>query len=335
MCLEPGLEAAPMPDGERLRAEAAELRAVWDELDIAGVIDVHTHFMPENVLEKVWAYFDRIGPFLGRDWPVTYRFAETERLSILHHFGVLAFPALVYAHKPNMAAWLSDWALDFAAETPGCLPTATFHPEPGVERQVIHALDRGAAVFKCHVQVGDFDPNDPLLEPVWATFAERGTPIVIHAGSGPAPGRFTGPDRIASLLRRHPDLALVIAHMGMPEYREFLDLAEAHPKVHLDTTMAFTPFIEADHPFPADQRSRLVELGDRILFGSDFPNIPYRYVDAVRAIVDLDLGDRGLRGVFHDNALRLGLAAPERPSRPTPATEPEHARPPKQRERGG
>lgn len=304
------LEATPHePADHEIDAEARTLQALWDQLDISGVVDVHTHFMPSSVLDKVWAYFDRIGPFLGRDWPITYRFPETDRLSILHRFGVLAFPALVYAHKPDMAAWLNGWALDFGRRTERCLPTATFHAEPTAAAYVADALDRGAVIFKCHVQVGDFDPNDPLLEPVWSLLEESGTPIVIHAGSGPAPGRFTGPARIATLLRTHPRLRLIIAHMGLPEYGEFLDLAEQHAGVHLDTTMAFTPFIEADHPFPADQRPRLLELGDRILFGSDFPNIPYRYLDAVRAVVDLGFGDEWLRSVFHDNAERLGLVS--------------------------
>ena len=32
--------------------------AFWRELGLPGLIDVHTHFMPERVMAKVWAYFD-------------------------------------------------------------------------------------------------------------------------------------------------------------------------------------------------------------------------------------------------------------------------------------
>ena len=46
-------------------------------------------------------------------------------------------------------------------------------------------------------------------------------------------------------------------------------------------------------------------LGDRVLFGSDFPNIPDPYEHAVDAVVDLGLGDEWVRGVLHDNAARL------------------------------
>ncbi len=99
-------------------------------------------------------------------------------------------------------------------------------------------------------------------------------PVVTHCGSGPVPGRYTGPGPVAGLLARHPRLRLVVAHLGMPEYSEFLDLAERYEGVLLDTTMAFTPFIEGEAPFPAAALPRLRDLGDRVLLGTDFPNIP-------------------------------------------------------------
>ncbi len=52
-------------------------------------------------------------------------------------------------------------------------------------------------------------------------------------------------------------------------------------------------------------RHALADLGQRVVFGSDFPNIPYRYADAVRAVVDLGLGHAWVRGVLHDNAQQL------------------------------
>jgi uncharacterized protein len=99
---------------------------------------------------------------------------------------------------------------------------------------------------------------------------------------GPRPGRFTGPAPILALLQRRPRLPLVIAHMGMPEYHEFMDIAERFENVRLDTTMVFTPFTDETMPFPRHELARLRRFGDRILFGSDFPNIPYSYADALR-----------------------------------------------------
>ena len=198
--------------------------------------------------DKVWAYFDSAGPLIGRAWPITYRTDEGERLATLRGLGVRAFTSLNYAHRPGMAAWLNDWSTGFAAEHTDVLHSATFYPEPGAAEYTAAALDAGARVLKVHVQVGDYSLADPLLDDVWTLLEHRRTPIVMHAGDGPAPGRFTGPDAVRDLLERHPGLVLVIAHMGMPDHGDFLDLAAAHPDVHLDTTMAFTDFTEAVTP---------------------------------------------------------------------------------------
>ncbi|WP_430335769.1 amidohydrolase family protein [Rhodococcus sp. ACT016] len=279
--------------------------AFRERLGLPALIDVHTHFMPKSVMDKVWAYFDSAGPLVGRHWPIRYRTEEDARVEQLRAFGVSRFTSMLYPHKPDMAAWLNQWSAEFAARTPDCLHTATFYPEESASGYVTAALDAGARVFKSHIQVGEYDPNDPLLDPVWGLFEDSGTPIVIHCGSGPAPGRFTGPDRIDALLARYPRLALIIAHMGMPEYVEFLDLADRYPNVLLDTTMAFTDFTEAVTPFPREVVQRLSDLGDRILFGSDYPNIPYSYLDALEALERFDLGDDWVRAVAYGNATRV------------------------------
>ncbi|TSD95354.1 amidohydrolase [Skermania sp. ID1734] len=285
--------------------DAGSVSSLLADASLPGIVDVHTHFMPDRVMRKVWAYFDSAGPLIGREWPIRYRADEAARVAQLREFGVVAFSSLVYPHKPDMAAWLNAWARDFAARTPDCLPTATFYPEPTAVDYVTDALDAGAVIFKAHIQVGDYPPDDPHLDKVWGLLADASVPTVIHCGSGPTPGRFTGPGPVATVLARHPQLRLIVAHMGTPEYREFIDLATEFAGVYLDTTMSFTDFSEATQPFPRDLVPRLRDIGDRILFGSDFPNIPYPYAHALEALRRLDLGDDWLRAVCWDNPQRL------------------------------
>lgn len=287
-------------------ADPEPVRSIWRTLGLPGIVDVHTHFMPRQVMDKVWRYFDSAGPLIGRPWPITYRADEQRRVQALRDFGVLRFSSLLYPHKPDMAAWLNQWARSFADATPDCLPTATFFPEPDAGRYVVDAIEAGTRIFKAHVQVGQYDPTDPLLDPVWGAIAEAGVPVVLHAGSGPTPGRFTGPDPVRAVLRKFPGLALIIAHMGMPEYSEFLNICAAHDNVRLDTTMAFTPFIDETMPYPTAEVPRVRDLGHKILFGSDFPNIPYAYGEALTALTRIDgIDDEWLRKVLHDNAVAL------------------------------
>ena len=292
-------------DGLADAAEIAGVTAFWRALGLPGLIDVHTHFMPGNVMAKVWDFFDRGSTESGHAWPIAYRRSEQDRLALLRQFGVRRFSALLYPHKPDMAAWLNTWAAAFAARTPDSLHTATFFPEPAATGYVATAIEAGARLFKAHVQVGGYDPRDKLLDPVWGTLAETGVPAVVHCGSGPTPGAFTGPGPISAVLARHPGLVLIIAHLGAPEYQEFLDLTDRYRGVYLDTTMAGTDFMNRIAPFPPRLVPRLGATADRIVLGTDFPNIPYPYVTQLDALARLDLGDEWLRGVCYLNPARL------------------------------
>ena len=296
------------PAGGELEADAARVAAFRARAGLPALIDAHVHFMPERLLAAVQAYFDAGGPLVGRPWPIAYRQGEDERVAVLRGLGVRAFTAMLYPHKPGMARSLNDWAAGFAARVPECVHTATFFAEPSAEADVRRAVGQGARVFKCHLQVGAFDPNDPVLDAAWGLLAEAAIPVVTHCGSGPVAGRYTGPGPVAALLARHPRLRLVIAHLGMPEYAQFLDLAEQYQGVLLDTTLAFTPWVAGfgdGYRFPAAGLPRLAALGDRVLLGTDFPNMPHSYAVALESLERAGLGPAWLRAVCHDNAAAL------------------------------
>jgi hypothetical protein len=276
-----------------------------------GLVDLHVHFLPERVMAKVWEFFDtKAVEHYGTAWPVHYRLPEDERIAVLRSMGVRAFAPLVYPHKPGMAEWLNSWVADFAAKVPEAVPTATLYPEPGVEDYLQRALDRGARCVKVHVQVGAFDPRDPQLDRAWGLLAEAGVPVVVHCGHGPAAGPYTGLDVFDKVLAAHPRLAAVLAHAGMPDYEAALELVERYPRVHLDTTMVGVPFAEGLAPLPPDWSARLADIADRVVLGTDFPNIPYDYASQLRAVAgwagaDDRLGVPFLRAVLRDNPARL------------------------------
>ena len=96
----------------------------------------------------------------------------------------------------------------------------------------------------------------------------------------------------------------------MPEYAEFLDLAERYERVHLDTTMVATDFFERLMPFPARCCPGWPSCGDKVLLGSDFPTIPYPYAHQLEALHRLGLGDDWLRAVcWHNGARLFGIEA--------------------------
>lgn len=281
-----------------------------EKLGLPGLVDIHTHFLPDAVMRKVWAFFEAAGTHYGIDWPVRYRYDESTRLRLLQDLGVESFAPLVYPHKPDMAEWLTSWAVEFGRTTPGAVPTATMYPEPGVDAYIARALEAGARCIKVHVQVGAFDPRDPLLDGAWGVLADAQVPVVVHCGHGPLRGDHTGIDVFAEVLREHPRLVTVLAHAGMPEYDAALRLVEQYSGVYLDTTMVGVAFTERLCPLPQDWPARLSRVADRVVLGSDFPNIPYRYSDQLAAIAgwaasDDRLGIPFLRSVLRDAPARL------------------------------
>jgi uncharacterized protein len=294
-------------DDARQPEEDADVPAFCAALGIPGLADVHTHFLPPRMLRRVWEYFDRAGPLVGVSWPIRYKWSDEERVAHLRAMGVRMFSALAYAHRPDMAVDLNTWTLAFARATPGCLPSATFYPEPGVAGYVRDALDAGARIFKIHLQVGGFSPADPRLDEVWGLLASTGVPVVVHAGHAPTETEHTGPGPFGLVLARHPGLTAIIAHMGAPDYEAFLGLAARYERVSVDTTMIFTDFFDSMAPFPASALPLARDLGlaGKVLLGSDFPNIPYPYARQVAGLARLGLGDEWLRAVCWDNPVAL------------------------------
>ncbi len=280
-----------------------EVPSFLTALGIPGIADAHVHFLPDALQQAVWRWFDQLTP----PWPVAYRTSADERLATLARLGVRHHTALAYAHRPGMLGFLNDHTLGLAATWPTVIPTFTIYPEPGVAAETARCLAAGGRAVKVHLQVGGFDATDPLLDDSWSQLQERGTPVILHAGAvadGSGNEQWCGPAPVRRLLRKFPDLRLVVAHLGAPDYDAFVTLAEQHPGVWLDTAMVFTdpPYLG---PAPAHLVGRLAALGDRIVFGSDFPTIPHALAAQVSGLVGLGLGEDWLRGVIWHNGLRL------------------------------
>lgn len=279
-----------------------DIPAFVADLGLPGIIDAHVHFLPDRVQEAVWRWFDGLSP----TWPITYRQAAEERLATLAALGVRHHTALAYPHRPGMLRFLNDHTLALALTEEAVIPTFTIFPEDGVAEEVDRCLAAGGRCVKVHLQVGAFDATDPRLERAWHLIEESALPVILHAGAvadGSGNEEWCGPAPVRRLLGRHPGLQLVIAHMGAPDFAAFLDIGDEHPHVRFDTAMVFTdpPHLNA---FPEEHLERVAALGDRILFGSDFPTIPHRFAAQVEGLADLGFGPEWLRQVLWHNGVQ-------------------------------
>ena len=280
---------------------------------LAGtIIDMHSHFFPEKLFDSIWEYFE------SRNWRIRYQDYPDGLARTLTGFGVSRFTVYNYAHKPGMAAELNSWTDAFAKRNPAALPFATVFPDDVGNIQMVERLllERGFFGIKLQPLVSDFYPTDERMMEVYRVVVEHGRILAIHAGTAPIANEYVGADHFEPVMERFPEMKVVVAHMGAFEFDRFFDMAKRYPNLYLDTSVNFIDaevmrelVRKQEFPpleIPADfDREVLLGLSDRLLFGSDYPNIPYAYNDCVESILALDMGEEFNKAVFFENARRL------------------------------
>ncbi|OGK81866.1 MAG: hypothetical protein A2X52_21270 [Candidatus Rokubacteria bacterium GWC2_70_16] len=270
-------------------------------------IDVHTHLHPEWLFRAIRRWFAE-----RSTWKLTHPTDPALVAGFLRGRGVERFLYCSYAHKAGIAREINAWLHAARAQAPGGLPLGTIHPDdPDMLEVAEEALtDYGFPGFKLHINVQRFFPDDPRVMPVYERLLDLDRLLLIHVGTAPWPNGFDGFPRFARVMERFPTLKVIVAHMGSFETREFFALMARCPNLHLDTTMAFAPF-RPEHQGLSNinhidvSNDDLVRWQDRILFGSDFPNLPWPYEDERDALWMRDLALPVYQKIFRDNAARL------------------------------
>jgi predicted TIM-barrel fold metal-dependent hydrolase len=271
---------------------------------LSGVVDAHVHLFPPRVLSAIQAWFDRHG------WPIRYRLSAREGLAYLASQGVSAVWGLHYAHSPGLARVLNEFVTSIAAEWPMVVPFGTVLPgEPEWSRIVTESLDHmGHAGLKLHCHVQKMAPDDPRMLDVFEMLAARGRIAFVHAGREPSSQAYgfdcrglCGFTPVRRVVERFPDLKLVVPHLGSDQWREFFALMKDAPNLYLDTTMAVSGYLTDDVPTAAD----ILPVADRLLFGTDFPNLPYPWGRELAWLARLGLPDEARDAIAGGNARRL------------------------------
>lgn len=270
-------------------------------------IDAHTHLHPEWLFRAIRRWFAE-----HSDWKLAYPTEPEHVAEFLRAHGVERFVYFSYAHKPGLAREINRWLWDTAKRLPDGIPLGTVHAgddDPlGIAEEALTTY--GFRGLKLHIQVQRFYPDDPRMLPVYERLAALDRVLVIHVGAvvgAPGASEFTRIERFARVLQCFPTLRASVCHMGAPDTPACLELLDRYPGLYLDTTMAMSERglrMLGYEPVPL-ARDLFLCWQDRILFGSDFPNLPYDYEEERRWAWEHDLPLEVCRKLFHANARRF------------------------------
>ena len=185
--------------------------------------------------------------------------------------------------------------IDAATRSDRVIPCACVNPNLGQEAldEFERAVrDGGMQGLKLMAPRHGYQISGPVCDPLMEMARSLGIPVTIHSEDTPA-----HPLEIAELAKRHPEVPIIMDHMGHRYWvDQALQAARACENIYLGTTIAsFEPLIIA---------RAAAEVGpEKIVFGS---NAPSAYPDlAMQSIRRARLGDRTEELIFGENLARI------------------------------
>ena len=217
---------------------AAWYRHVFDLLPPAlELLDAHTH--------------------IGEHDPDGFRCSPAELIAALEPVGsrAVVFPM----HEPDGYPEANDWVIASAAASGGRLtPFCRVDPRDAAVGELERCLGAGARGLKLHPRAEEFSMGLPEVRELFAVCAERGVPVLVHAGRGiPALGEYA-----LALATEFQRVRLILAHAGVCDLSWLAGEARGRPNLYFDTAWMSPPDLLA--------LFSLVPPG-QILYATDLP----------------------------------------------------------------
>ena len=281
------------------------------------IIDIHSHFwrFPEDFTEDFIRQARRARAGAPVDLTVTH---EAYRAHLPADEEV---KTVVFGGKAKLSGlWVDDQTIaDHVARHPDELigflsvdPT-----QDGWQREMRAGHEElGLRGIKLLPMYAGFSPDDEELEPLWCYAEEKRLPVLLHMGTtfiAQAPLACTLPRLIEPVATRHPEVRIVLAHLGHPYEGECIAVIRKHEHVYADiSALHYRPF-QLYHSLMLAQE---YGVWRKLLFGTDFPFTNVKAsIDGLRGLNDMLEGTKLPRLnageiealIYRDSLALLGL----------------------------
>jgi uncharacterized protein len=155
-----------------------------------------------------------------------------------------------------------------------------------------------------------FYPHDRRLDVVYELAEEFDVPVMIHCGDTFSPKgklKYAHPLEVDDVAVDHPNVKLVICHLGNPWLVDCMEVVYKNKNVHADFSgLVLGEFTEAFEDYMQEQLEEVILYAgepDRFLFGTDWPICSMKsYVEFAR---QLKMEEAQRRAIMYENARRL------------------------------
>ncbi len=264
------------------------------------IIDFHTHAFSPKIADKAITQLSKESNLE----PYTHGLTS-QLIARMDEWGIDKSCVLSIATKPEQQRVVNDWAATLTGES-RLIPFGSIHPDaPDCIEEVARIKTLGLSGIKLHPDYQRFMVDDPSLDPMYDAIEESGLPLIIHAGwDWVSPDLIhCSPERAKKLIKRHPDLKLILAHLGGNDQWHLVHemLAGVDGELYFDT--AFTT--KCPDRLMEDIISK--HGADRIVFGSDCPWESAQLL--IEKLLRINISDDDREMILGKNAERLlGIA---------------------------
>jgi len=277
------------------------------------VIDLHCYPNTKVWIDCQGPYVDALAKYWNREW--TWK----EEDEVAAEFRDNGIEACLVALDLSTTIATPPCSNDYVAgmrDRHDCMIGAWAAVEPAMGQLAIdeakHAIrDLGMIGFHFHPIMQHFSVDDRRYYPLFEEIAALGVPVMIDVGmtgmGAGMPGgmgaktRHAHPAAIDELAADLPGLTIIMAHPGYPWIDETTVVALHKANVFWEMSGWGPKYLP-----PQIVRDMRTRLQDKMMFGSDYPSIPYPRL--LKEWHELGFSDAFLDKFFHGTAERvLGL----------------------------
>lgn len=263
-------------------------------------VDAHVHVFPKKIFQAIQDWFDAYA------WKIRYRLHTRDIFQFLLDKGLSHIIALQYAHKKGIAdalnTYLAEQIKPFKGKVSGM--ATVFPGEPDAAKILKRGFASGLSGVKLHAHVQCFDMTAPYMEEIYRSCRDWKKPLIMHVGREPKspeyscdPNEICSAEKLEQVVSSFPALKVCVPHLGFDETQQYRKLLEKYDNLWTDTTMVLCDY------FPLTEKINLARWrADRIMYGSDFPNIPYEWDRELKVLSKSKLSEDIIERILYRNA---------------------------------